>query len=213
MTLSDETFGRLVAPVVTALGATWRVRVAGEEHVRRAREIGPGPVIFAFWHGRFFPLCSTHRARGICVLASEHRDGGRVAAVVGRMGYSSVRGSSETGGWRAARRLIRAVREGADVAIPVDGPRGPRGVAKPGPALVARATGAPIVPVTTDARPRWTVRSWDRFLVPPPLARVHVIYGAPVVVDGEGAEGIRRATERLERALHALTDGAGAAAR
>lgn len=205
MKAGEAAFGRLGAAAVRALGATWRVRYAGTEHVEAARRAGPGPVIFAFWHGRFFPLCPTHRGRKICVLASEHRDGGRVAAIVTRMGYGCVRGSSETGGWRAARRLIRAVRAGSDAAIPVDGPRGPRGVAKAGPALVARATGAPIVPVTTHARPCWTVRSWDRFVVPPPGALVTIRYGEPIVVAGDAGGGVRRATQRLEAVLNRLT--------
>ena len=71
--------------------------------------------------------------------------------------------------------------------------------------LAARA-GRPLVPVASAASRAWVLRSWDRFRVPQPFARVVVAYGEPIVVpeplDPAAAESWRL---RLEQALEQLT--------
>ena len=47
----------------------------------------------------------------------------------------------------------------------------------------------------------WRLHSWDRFMVPQPLARVMIRYGRPFLVGaGEDGftEGLEQATARLE---------------
>jgi lysophospholipid acyltransferase (LPLAT)-like uncharacterized protein len=188
--------------LVVALGRTWRVRHVGEERVARAR-FGPGrgPVLYAFTHGVLLPLTFTHRDRGIRVLVSQSRDGEIIARILGRLGFDTARGSSTRGGDRAALRLAAMGREGHDLAVTPDGPRGPRGSVAPGVAIVAARGAAPIVPVAVASRPAWNARSWDRFLVPPPLARVWVVYGDPIEVPAGAAPGPGAVAERLRGAL------------
>jgi lysophospholipid acyltransferase (LPLAT)-like uncharacterized protein len=107
------------------------------------------------------------------------------------------------------RELEVAARAGRDLAVTPDGPRGPRGSVAPGAARVAAATGIPIVPVGVSASRAWRARSWDRFLVPKPGARVWVTYGEPFrveVPDDAARDRIARGMEAVEaRAVDCAT--------
>jgi lysophospholipid acyltransferase (LPLAT)-like uncharacterized protein len=51
-----------------------------------------------------------------------------------------------------------------------------------GIAWLARSSGAPILPVGVAIDRAWRLRSWDRFTIPKPFARLCVHYGDPVTV-------------------------------
>src|SRR6187401_915826 len=87
-------------------------------------------AIFTFWHGRIFPATYYWRNRGIVVMTSMNLDGEAIAQCILRFGYGAARGSSSRGGLRALAEMIRLVRAGRDTAFTIDGPRGPRYVAK-----------------------------------------------------------------------------------
>ena len=200
------------AGVIRVLGATWRIRVEDEEHLRAARRIAPN-VIFAVWHGRLLPLSYTHRGQSIHILASEHRDGEMMGRTVVRLGFGHARGSSTRGGTRALLDLAERVRSGFDVGLTVDGPRGPRHVAKPGAIEIAKLTGAAIVPITTASRRHRTLASWDGFEVPAPGTRVVVRYAAPVIVSARAdRDDMDACRVELERSLVRITEEADRAA-
>jgi lysophospholipid acyltransferase (LPLAT)-like uncharacterized protein len=67
--------------------------------------------------------------------------------------------------------MRRAVEEGATVAFTIDGPRGPRFVAKPGPVVVARSTGVPLVAFHIALENPWLLKTWDRSMIPRPFSR------------------------------------------
>src|SRR5687768_786230 len=122
--------GIVGAALVSTLLASTRVERIGWENVAHFRRRGT-PVIFVFWHGNLLPLVHYHRHEGIVVLVSEHSDGERIARILARRGFGTVRGSSTRGGIRGLRALVRAARAGRDLALTPDGPRGPRGEFKP----------------------------------------------------------------------------------
>lgn len=136
----------------------------------------PGPCVVAFLHGDQLPMVALHRGTGLVGLASRSKDGDRVAAVLVRLGYAVIRGSTSRGGLEALRAAERALREGGRPAIAVDGPRGPEGTVHPGAEALARRAGLPVVFGVVHAA-GWRARSWDRFLVPWPFARVRIRYG------------------------------------
>ena len=186
--------------IILVLGRTWRVAHVGEDCVAGARfGAGRGPVLYAFTHGVLLPLTFTHRDRDIRVLVSQSRDGEIIARILGRLGFDTARGSSTRGGDRAALKLAALGRAGYDLAVTPDGPRGPRGSVAAGVAVVAARSAAPIIPVGVASRPAWNARSWDRFLVPPPFARVWVVYGEAIDVPGGSAP--ESVAERLGGAL------------
>jgi hypothetical protein len=157
------------------------------------------PVIYAVWHGRMLMLAHfyPHR-RPIHVLVSRSRDGAVIGRLVEGFGARVVRGSSSRGGATALRRLVRLVRrEGGDVLVVPDGPRGPRYVAQAGAVQLARLTGAPIVPIGFGVSRGRVLRTWDEFLVPYPFGRACVVFGEPLVVPAGGDRGSLE-TFRLE---------------
>jgi lysophospholipid acyltransferase (LPLAT)-like uncharacterized protein len=138
-----------------------------EEETRR----GKG-YIATSCHNQIFAAIWFWRRRGMVVLASQNFDGEYITRIIQRHGFTVARGSSSRGGGRALLEMIRAVRAGHEAVITVDGPRGPRFVAKPGVVLLARATGAPILCFHFAVRPAFVFRkSWDQTEFPYPFAR------------------------------------------
>jgi lysophospholipid acyltransferase (LPLAT)-like uncharacterized protein len=95
--------------------------------------------------------------------------------------------------------MVQQIEQGAAVAVTPDGPRGPRMRAAPGIAMVAKLTGAPIVPVSYSTSRAIAWSSWDRFLLALPFGRGVFVLGEPVYVprdaDADAVENARRAVE------------------
>lgn len=194
----------LGSAVIRLLGHTWRIDFdeSSLEEVRARHPV----LIYAFWHGRMLPLSFTHRSRAIHVLASEHRDGELMGQAIRFLGFGHVRGSSSRRGTRAILELAEKVREGYDVALTVDGPKGPLFVVKPGVIEIAKLTGIPVVPITAGSRRHWTFSSWDKFQFPKPFTRVYVRHGEPVYVNTDaGTEQVEACRALLEQRLREIT--------
>ncbi len=140
-------------------------------------QIHRAPVIYTFWHRCVF--CATYfwRERDIQVMTSSSFDGEYIARIIEKFGYGAVRGSSTRGGVRALLGMHTELEAGRSVAFTIDGPRGPVYVAKPGATLLARNTGAAILPFHIALEDPWTLRSWDRFMIPRPFTRAEVRIG------------------------------------
>ncbi len=190
----------LGALLIRALAATWRVRVVNGEHPRSLRAAGT-PVIFTLWHGQLLPLLMRHRHEEVSILISEHRDGEIIARIAERLGYRTVRGSTTRGGERALLGLARILQAGGDVAVTPDGPRGPARHFAPGALVAAQRGGGAILPIAASATRAWRLRSWDRFLVPKPFARVTVAYGAPRMVEAASARAAAELAPQFQRLL------------
>ncbi|MFO0773124.1 MAG: lysophospholipid acyltransferase family protein [Nitrospiraceae bacterium] len=135
------------AAVLRGLAASIRMERRGAEVMDTYYARGTS-MIFAFWHSRQLMMPFAYRGRQIHVLISQHRDGEIIARLISRFDFRAVRGSSTRGGARALRELIRVGREGKDLCVTPDGPKGPAQVAQAGAIELAKATGLPIVPVT-----------------------------------------------------------------
>jgi lysophospholipid acyltransferase (LPLAT)-like uncharacterized protein len=99
------------------------------------------------------------------------------------------------------RELLAMAEAGHDLAITPDGPRGPAEELKDGLAFVASRLGRRVVFIASASPNAWVFRSWDRFRLPRPFARVRIAYDVPRTVSG--TDPATRA--ELERALRALT--------
>jgi len=198
--------GRLGATVLRALGATWRIRVEDDgplHEMRRARH----PVIFTFWHSRILPLTYLRRGEGSVALVSQHGDGEYTTRILERMGYGTARGSATRGGVQGLRGLVRAAREGHDLGITPDGPRGPARELKEGVLVAAQLSGAAILPFAAGGPSVWSVGSWDRMIIPKPFSRVNVKYGALQFVARDATEAdLAEHGARLSAELNRITD-------
>ncbi len=192
--LATRLLAALMAGLLRALGATWRLRVAGGDPFA-----GGQPFVAALWHRGLFVAAWAFRDRQAIVPVSRSRDGERIAAVLDRLGFGPPpRGSSSRGGREALAGMIRAVRSGQSVGVLCDGPRGPARRAKPGVLAAARATGVPLWPLGLAARPALRFGSWDRVSLPLPFARVAAVFGPPLQVPREASR------QQLDQQLLAL---------
>ncbi|MEO7538777.1 MAG: lysophospholipid acyltransferase family protein, partial [Pyrinomonadaceae bacterium] len=127
-----------------------------------------------------------------------------IARFIQRFGYGAIRGSSSRGGARALVQMIKWMRGGHAMAFTVDGPRGPRYEAKPGPLILAKKTGNPIMPFVIEPKRYWQIKSWDKMQIPVPFTRALLVIGEPIYVhanadDAEIASKLRELQNELDR--------------
>ncbi len=140
------------------------------------------------------------RGRKVGLMVSRHRDGEIMAQVVQRLGYLCFRGSTTRGGVQA---LLEMTRSGVPaLALTPDGPRGPEGRLQKGALLLARESDRLLVPVGVGAWPCWRAKSWDRYVIPKPFAKVRIALGEPYRV--EAGEPVPRVLETLREKLARL---------
>ena len=172
--------------LVRLIGMTWRVRIIDAGPVDRLRYDGQ-PVALLLWHGQLLPVLYSLRFQSIAGLISTHRDGELIAQVSQRLGFRLVRGSSSRGADRALLGLVRSLRDGFSIAVTPDGPRGPYRTFAPGAVVAAHRVGAPVVALGVHASSAWYLKSWDRFMIPKPFARVTVVFDTPMRVPGDSS--------------------------
>jgi len=190
--------------IVSLWSRTIRIRFVNKSVPDRLVSEGKN-MIYAFWHGRQFLLFHSHRNTGVVINASESRDGEIQAGILKRFGFAVVRGSSKRKGERALLGLIDGLRKGKNIAVAVDGPRGPLHEAKQGVLYVAGKLNKPIVPVITSAKRYWILEKvWDKYLLPMPFTTGVVIYGEPITVTGTSEDVLQTKGKELEAALNGL---------
>ena len=166
--------------VIRIIGVTLRVTAEAEQGSAPGGIASPG--VYSFWHECIFSATYIHRNRAISVMTSRSFDGEYIARIIESLGFRAVRGSSSRGGVGALLGMHQAVEAGRIAAFTIDGPRGPRHIAKPGPVLLARNTGAPLICFHVAHGSAWTLNTWDRMRIPKPFSRVHVIYSRIIAV-------------------------------
>ena len=191
------------------LARTWRMRVYGAESYLALRR-DARPFAFAFWHGTLLPLVWRHRGEGASVLVSLHKDGEIIARVCEALGLRTVRGSTTRGGGRALLGLVRELEAGYEVAVTPDGPKGPRHKFAPGALMAAQRAQAPVVPIGVHCERAWHLKSWDRFMIPKPFARITVVYGDPAYVAGSTPREAADEVPRFEALMSQVVEAAEA---
>lgn len=163
----------LAAAFVTLLGITLRVRISGN--------IPPGNVIYAFWHRDMIPLLFFRQKEGIVILISSSKDGELIAGPARVLGFQTARGSSNRGGVKAFKEIIKLAKSNS-IAITPDGPKGPMKIIKPGILHLAYLTKLPILPVAVSIKKEKIFSSWDKFRLPLPFSQVSIRYGKPFLI-------------------------------
>jgi lysophospholipid acyltransferase (LPLAT)-like uncharacterized protein len=189
---------------ISLINRTVRWRSEGDEHLEAIYRSGRR-AIFTFWHGRIFPATFYFRHRGIVVMTSMNLDGEAIAQCIQRLGYGVARGSSSRGGLRALAQLRRDIKNGKDAGFTIDGPRGPRYVAKQGPVLLAFKSGAAILCFHVSMKRKIQLRSWDEFQIPIPFTTAIVLMAPPIWVPQDAnEEQLRKLHEEMQKVLDEL---------
>jgi lysophospholipid acyltransferase (LPLAT)-like uncharacterized protein len=192
-----------------AVGATVRYEVLGWQHAQRCSDAGER-IIYAFWHRSIFSAMWHWRHRGIVVMNTTNFDGQWTRRVVERFGYLTAQGSSSRGGLKGLAVMSRRLEEGHDVAFTIDGPRGPRYVAKPGPVMLARRTGCPIIVFHARLERAYTFeKSWDLLQFPHPFSRGVIVIAPPIRVrPAATADEMEAKHAEMQKALEDVRDAA-----
>ena len=195
--------------LIKVIGRTIRWQVEGWENWEAATREGQLPI-YTFWHNRVFLATYFWRKRRIVVMTSQSFDGEYIARFIQRFGYGAARGSSTRGAVGAIIEMTRLMRAGCPTAFTIDGPKGPRYVAKMGAVLLAKKTGQPILPFTITARHWEAKKSWDGFQVPLPFARACVRIASPIYVSNDADDtALETKRDELQSALDEINRLAG----
>jgi lysophospholipid acyltransferase (LPLAT)-like uncharacterized protein len=196
-----------VYSVIRTLGPTLRIEVLGWQNAERLHA-KKRRCIFAFWHRVIVPIAWWARHRGIVVMNTTAFDGRWTRKVIEWLGFGTAQGSSSRGGLRGLVVMAKHLEEGRDCAFTIDGPRGPRYVAKPGPAMLARKTGCPIVVFHIGVdRGKTFKKTWDQFLLPAPFARTVILFAPPIEVPVNASRELMEAKHaEMQRELERVRD-------
>lgn len=178
--------------VIRAIYSTLRLRIVGLPHSEKYLASRESPAIILFWHGhqllmpRTMPfLFGPHTYRKTYVLISEHGDGRLIARLIRLFKLYSVAGSSTRGARKATIRLLKLIKDGHNISITPDGPKGPRHVVKEGVARIAQLSGIPVIPVGVAVSRYWQMKSWDKMILPKPFSKIDAYFGEPYYVPAD----------------------------
>src|SRR5258707_1734080 len=196
-----------VYSVIRTLGPTLRYEVLGWQHAERVHA-SKRRVIWAFWHRIIIPILWWHRNHGVVVMNTTAFDGQWTRKVIEWLGFGTAQGSSTRGGLRGLAVMARRLEEGLDCAFTIDGPRGPRYVAKPGPVMLARKAGCPIMVFHLGVdRGKTFERTWDHFLLPAAFPRTVLRFGPPIYVPNDASVEVMEAKHaEMQRELERVRD-------
>ncbi len=162
--------------LVRLLQCTVRLKASNEDLKKLT---APSRLVGIAWHSRIFflSMCKYYYRNKIPMtgLVSASRDGAYLCAFFDLMKILTVRGSHKRRGAHAVMELVESIKNGSDVFITPDGPRGPANKAKAGFALVAKESGARIVALKiTPTRYIRINKAWDKFILPLPFSSARV---------------------------------------
>ncbi|MFY9904169.1 MAG: lysophospholipid acyltransferase family protein [Terriglobales bacterium] len=182
---------------ISVIGPTLRYSISWEEPPSPPNAIFEKPVIYSFWHRAVFPSAWLWRKTGIAVMVSRSFDGEYIARTLEKLGFIAVRGSSSRDGAKALLGLRSQLQRGNSVVFTIDGPRGPRFVAKPGPVLLSSASNTPMAAFCVALSDAWVLNTWDALMIPKPFSKALVRLSAKMQVPAE-----TRTETFLERDAH-----------
>ena len=197
-----KVLAKTIYMVARLIGSTMKIEGVNFEKVRDLK----GGKIYLGWHGRTFLATHFFRGKGVWTIISHSVDGEIQTGIFRRFGFNVIRGSSSKGGAKAALEAIQLLQDNKTIAFTPDGPRGPMGTVHDGVLMMAKKSGAWIVPAGVSASRRWFAPSWDRYMVPYPFSKGVIVFGEPFKIPENATEEelqsykakIRKSLDQLE---------------
>ena len=210
--MKNKLIGFALFLIYRALWLTWRIRIQESEAMTRG-QAEKTPMVYAHWHGHIPGVLFLLKPYHAAPIISTSKDGDFVDTMARLLGAKTARGSTTRGGASALKGMLRLAKSGWRPAIAIDGPKGPRHIAKPGVLEISRLMGAPIIPLAAAADRAWTFhKAWDQTILPKPFARVQIVWSEPVPAvrrdqdgrDPDLARTLEAAMQRAERQAQEL---------
>jgi len=164
--------------------------------------LGDEKFIMACWHGELLmiPYAYTRYRKNphVKLLISEHFDGNLIAKTLNFFGFGTIRGSSTRGGAKALIESIKEIKNGYDLGITPDGPKGPRHEVHDGIVIMAQKAKVKIVLVEIKPTKFWQLNSWDKFVIPKPFGTINYYISDLIDV---GDKSLQEAKDILKEGL------------
>lgn len=182
--LSKETKRRIISLVVPPLLyiAVWILYILTRHRFHITQDLREQNIIGAFWHGevlmlpffykRITKVMLKERNKGYYIIASHHFDANLIADLCQRFGLKIIRGSTTKGGLKVLIESLRLLKNGYDIGIAPDGPRGPYHNIGDGVIMMSQRTGRRIVPMRVVYSRYWELKTWDKFRIPKPFSTI-----------------------------------------
>jgi lysophospholipid acyltransferase (LPLAT)-like uncharacterized protein len=146
------------------------------KRIHRLTPIDAPHVTSVCWHSELLMSPQMYRqlrpSASASAIASEHKDGEIVTQVLRHLGIKPLRGSSRRGAQRVLLQAFRMLREGEEILITPDGPKGPRYHLHDGIVGLALKSHLPVLIINYRPSAYWQLDSWDRFIIPKPFCRI-----------------------------------------
>jgi lysophospholipid acyltransferase (LPLAT)-like uncharacterized protein len=172
----------LIVFIFKLIGKTYKFKEIGKFDVSPYNPQKKENYIFGFWHCQLVGIIYFYQNFNIASIASLHRDGEIAARAAEKFGIKIVRGSSTRGGFKAFMDLKKYIEQGYDIAITVDGPRGPAETVNDGILYMAKITGKKIVPACFVCDKKVRLKSWDKLIIPLPFSNGFFAFGKPIEI-------------------------------
>ena len=180
-------FSRAVALVALPFIASLFIRFiyfTNKKNFKVSKSVEDEPIIFACWHGDLIMLSYVYKQYRKKVygkvLISDHFDGLLISKTIKYFGFGTIAGSTNRNAARVLIQGIKALKEGYDIGITPDGPKGPRHSISNGLIIMAQKTKAKIVLVEIKPTKYWILNSWDKFCIPKPFGTINYYATEPI---------------------------------
>jgi lysophospholipid acyltransferase (LPLAT)-like uncharacterized protein len=143
------------------------------------------------WHAELLmiPVFYNYLRKGTSqkasVIVSKHFDGEMLAKLFEYLHIIPMRGSTKKGAKEVLFAALRSAREGNDILISPDGPRGPRHHLQNGAIAIALKMKLPLMILNYKPRSYWQLNSWDRMIIPKPFTQLDFYYQEYSIEDME----------------------------
>ena len=166
----------LILPLIASLLMRF-IYITNKKVFHAPKEIDEEPTIFACWHGEllmlpylYFYYRKTPHAN---VLISSHFDGLLISKTIKYFGLGTIAGSTNRNASRVLIQAIKSLKDGYDIGITPDGPKGPRHEVADGIIIMAQKTKARVSLIRIKPTKFWQLNSWDKFVIPKPFGTLH----------------------------------------
>ena len=196
-------FSRSLASTLVPLVGSWLIRflyLFNKKEFHTKNPLPDEPIIYACWHGDLMMFAHSYlrykNPPHVKAVISSHFDGTLIAGTLQKFGLEIIAGSSNKNAARVLIQAIKALKEGYDIGITPDGPRGPRHEVADGIIAMAEKTGKKVILVEIRPEKFWQLSSWDKFVIPKPFNTIHFYHSDPLDIKGMELEEARLLIKR-----------------